>query len=395
MLNAKHHSREAEIISKAGELGRTTIATNMAGRGTDIQLGKGVPEKGGLFILSTVRQEARRIDNQLRGRAGRQGDPGESRFFLSLEDDLLRIFGGERIARLMTSLKINEDEPIEHALINRAIENAQSRVEAHNFSIRKHLLEYDDVMNRQREVIYQYRSSLLNDQVQETFTTIIEDVGKDLFNQSFQGVAVDQWDLNAFRLHFSQRFNADFVDQNLSELSDDQLKQAISKQVNDLLAKKRQYFGENAPFIERHIALSVLDNAWKNHLVAIDRLKEGVGLRGYAQKNPLDEYKREAYGLFEELMALIHQNCAQIYFRTVLKDGQSVPQTEQKVEESKLKFTHAEASLKPQTKVQPKRLPHSRANPKIGRNSPCFCGSGKKYKNCHGRIQSAENIAQA
>ncbi|MBL0691382.1 MAG: preprotein translocase subunit SecA [SAR324 cluster bacterium] len=397
VLNAKNHSREAEIISNAGQKGRVTIATNMAGRGTDIQLADGVVERGGLFILGTVRHESRRIDNQLRGRSGRQGDPGESRFYLSLDDNLLRVFGGERIARLMNTLKINEDEPIEHSLINRAIENAQVKVEAHNFAIRKHLLDYDDVINRQREVIYHNRQEVLTGMVSKNFESNVLGVGDMLYEQFFVGLASDQWDMESFHSNFRILYNTDFGELNGDQEKKEDVRNLILSRVQELLNEKREYFGEALEHVERHVSLSNIDSNWKNHLVAIDQLKESVGLRGYAQRNPLDEYKKEAYTLFKDMMELVSKNMVQVYFKALLKKEVS----EELVEKSSLgqiKMTHGPMPgvsitnnnrQNQEQKNNPaldKRKPLIRSQPKIGRNDACFCGSGKKYKNCHGKL---------
>ena len=292
VLNAKNHEAEAEIISQAGQRGAVTISTNMAGRGTDIKLGEGVTQLGGLHILGTERHESRRIDNQLRGRSGRQGDPGSSRFFLSLEDDLLRIFGGERIGNIMERLGLQDGEPIEHNLISRAIENAQTKVEGHNFDIRKHLLEYDDVMNQQREVIYSQRRDLLRgDDIHETILEIIDEVADQVSNEfADESKYPEEWDLKGLSDAVFQRFNfrmPPLSEETLDGLTAEGLTDEIREQARAFYARREEMFGqETFRRVERIVMLQTVDNHWKDHLLSMDHLKEGIGLRGYAQQNP-------------------------------------------------------------------------------------------------------------
>ena len=389
VLNAKHHSKEAEIVAAAGQVNRVTISTNMAGRGTDIKLGEGVTERGGLFILGTLRHESRRIDYQLRGRSGRQGDPGESRFYLSLEDDLLRIFGGERIARLMTRLRIDENEAIENALISRAIQNAQKKVEAQNFSIRKHLLEYDDVMNRQREVIYSYRQDILGAKTLETLEFICKDTVDHLCNLYLISRSTEDWDLDSLLLDAKSIFQLDLDKAELAQFFErEKLKDFVSEKAMAALVEKRKSLQEHAEGVERYIALTTLDNTWKEHLNALDHLKESVSLRGFAQKNPLDEYKREAFQLFEKMIRTFHATCVQVYFRTILRTDLEVLQPRvmdlENYQESHptVEKAPAQEQTEREANAAPKQRPVVKSQQKIGRNDPCPCGSGKKFKNC-------------
>ena len=401
VLNAKYHEQEAEIISGAGENGRVTIATNMAGRGTDIKLGEGVVALGGLFIIGTERHESRRIDNQLRGRAGRQGDPGASRFYLSLEDDLMRIFGGERIAGLMTRLRVEEDEAITHVLISRAIENAQKKVEAHNFELRKHVLEYDDVMNKQREVIYGRRREILGGEVSDILLDMGEDVVNELVDTHTASRHLDEWDLDSLQTQFIAAFGAapdvDFED---PALSSNMLGERLVAQMERLYQEKRGHLAAllaetrgAAPGDEeveavyadfqRQVLLGISDNLWKDHLLSMDHLREGIGLVGYAQKKPIDEYKRSAFAMFTDLMDRISREAVSTFFRAQL--GTAAPQPEPRREPENLSFTHGELP-----EEAPKAQPARRAANKLGRNDTCHCGSGKKYKNCHMRIEQQE-----
>ncbi|MGZ8447343.1 MAG: preprotein translocase subunit SecA, partial [Candidatus Deferrimicrobiaceae bacterium] len=307
VLNAKHHEREAQIIAEAGQPGKVTIATNMAGRGVDIKLGEGVVGKGGLHIIGTERHESRRVDNQLRGRAGRQGDPGSSRFYLSLEDDLLRIFGSERISPLMEKLGMEEGEPIEHNLVNKAVENAQKKVEAHNFDIRKHLLEYDDVMNKQRTVIYDMRREALSgESLRDTVREMSGEVAEDLADRFAQEkVHPEEWDLSVLRdAAYSQfGFRLEFPESEVQGLTREKLASRIEEGAHSAYRKKEEEYGEDAMrYLERMFLLSTIDALWKDHLLSMDHLKEGIGLRGYAQKDPLKEYQREGFDMFSDLV---------------------------------------------------------------------------------------------
>jgi len=418
VLNAKQHEREAYIVAQAGSKGSVTIATNMAGRGTDIVLG-GNPEMmaraeaasaadpeerfnellpgyverckkekqdvldlGGLYILGTERHESRRIDNQLRGRSGRQGDPGRSHFYLSLEDDLLRIFGSQRVAFIMDKMKIPEGEPIEHGMISKAIENAQKKVEAHNFDIRKHLIEYDDVMNRQREVIYtQRREVLAGEQLQETFQGIAAEAIADMVATFCpdKGSAAE-WDLERLAADFHNQFN---FSAELSSVSSDKIKPAeleklLQQQANNRLKEKEEEF--TTPLMEhlmRILLLQTIDTQWKDHLLSVDYLKEGIGLRGYGQKDPKEEYKREAYSLFMEMMARVREEVLQKIYRIQLAKEEDVEQLEAQQRQQKISLNRAADEEKA-------RKPTTRDGEKVGRNDPCPCGSGKKYKKCCG-----------
>jgi preprotein translocase subunit SecA len=386
VLNAKFHAQEAEIIAKAGQAGAVTIATNMAGRGTDIKLGPGVKELGGLYILGTERNESRRVDNQLRGRSGRQGDQGESRYFLSLEDDLLRIFGGERIANLMSKLKIDEDESIEHILISRAIENSQKKVEAHNFEIRKHLLEYDDVMNRQREIIYRQRRGILGEHAEDVFLDLLDDAIEKIMGQYCSEKYIDQWDLEGLQGELHSRFKIRIS----SEIDDhtatrESLQQWIAKKAEEKYKEKTKEFGEFKEVVLRQILLEITDNMWKDHLLSMDHLKEGIGMRGYAQKNPLSEYKKEGYELFADLMERISEETVKALFNISIV---SEPPAEISRKKQEMEMIHGEIN-RPQPKETPKQEPVRKARIP-GRNELCYCGSGKKYKNCHLKIDQAK-----
>lgn len=378
VLNAKHHKAEAEIVANAGQKGALTISTNMAGRGTDIVLGEGVKELGGLHILGTSRHESRRIDNQLRGRSGRQGDQGSSRFYLSLEDDLLRIFGGDRIHAVMDKLGIEEGEHIEHPFISKAIENAQSKVEGHNFEIRKHLLEYDDVMNQQREVIYQQRrKALLEKDLRPVVMEMIEDKVYDIVDEfAKEKTPVKQWDLKGLESRIKKLFNFDPDLKTVVNNTDDaqQLSDALFKKTKELYQHKEASIGAQITReIERHIILQTVDTRWKEHLLSMDHLKEGIGLRGYAQQDPLRIYKQEGFDMFHDLMERVKEEVVNILFKIQVSTSSQVDEMKQKEQDS-LTFSHSDgASIK---------QPVKRSSKKIKRNDPCPCGSGKKYKKC-------------
>ena len=382
VLNAKNHEKEAEIIAMAGQPGSVTISTNMAGRGTDIKLGEGVTDLGGLHILGTERHESRRIDNQLRGRSGRQGDPGTSRFYLSLDDDLLRIFGGERITGIMDRLGMEEGEPIEHGLISKAIENAQSKVEGHNFEIRKQLLEYDDVMNQQREVIYrQRRQALSGEDLSESIKEIIEEVSEQIADQIAEDrVPADEWDLKALNELVFQQFNfrlPTLDEDTLDGLTREGLGQLISDEALRVYQTREQAVGsEDFRHLERIVMLQTVDNLWKDHLLSMDHLKEGIGLRGYAQQNPLLVYKKEGFEMFQDMIGRIKEETLGILFRIQLGEPKEMEDFH-KPSEQKLTFSGSEPPAK--------KKPVKRAEKKVGRNAPCPCGSGKKYKRCCGR----------
>ncbi len=402
VLNAKYHDKEAEIIAQAGRVGAITIATNMAGRGTDILLG-GNPEflaremlagkdyseeeyektlekakeicrqehekvvsLGGLHIIGTERHESRRIDNQLRGRAGRQGDPGSSRFYLSLEDELLRLFGGERLQSLMHFLKIEDDTPIENKMVSKAIENAQKRVEAHNFDIRKHLLKYDDVMNSQRKEIYSFRkevleSDSLKDKVFELLEIEIDEMVDFYISQEEDGI-------KKLKEHVKARFD---VDLDLENKSKDEIKSYLLEQLKETYELKEEKIGTNLMRdVEKMVFLHVIDTKWKDHLLGIDHIKEGIGLRGYAQKDPLVEYKKEAFELFEEMSRNVISEILTRLFKIQVREESQVKVAKR----PHISRSDGDSSAEPIKKPD-----------KIGRNDPCPCGSGKKYKKCCGK----------
>jgi len=378
VLNAKHHKAEAEIVANAGQKGAVTISTNMAGRGTDIVLGEGVKELGGLHILGTSRHESRRIDNQLRGRSGRQGDEGTSRFYLSLEDDLLRIFGGDRIHAVMDKLGIEDGEHIEHSFISKAIENAQSKVEGHNFEIRKHLLEYDDVMNQQREVIYeQRRKALLETNLKPVVMEMVEDLIYDIVDEfAVDKTPVKQWDLQGLESRIKKVFNygPDFktaIDENYTA---QQLSETLFDKLKDIYQQKEESIGsEITRQIEKHIILQTVDTRWKEHLLSMDHLKEGIGLRGYAQQDPLRIYRKEGFEMFQGLMERVKEEIVDILFKIQVSAPSQVEEMK-KEEQEGLTFSHSDGSSI--------KKPVKRSSKKVKRNDPCPCGSGKKYKKC-------------
>ena len=389
VLNAKHHEREAEIIAGAGQLGKVTIATNMAGRGTDIKLGEGVVEVGGLHILGTSRHESRRIDNQLRGRAGRQGDPGSSRFYLSLEDDLLRIFGSGRITGIMDKLGMEEDEPIEHNMISRAIENAQRKVEGHNFDIRKHLLEYDDVMNKQREIIYQQRSEVLGgENVVEVIDDMIEDLAAGVAAEFFQDRAESlEWDWEGFTKRMGELFHNEpsWGEEERKDLTLATFTEKILSYVREKYKLQDEVNGkETQRQLEKLILLQIVDSHWKDHLLSMDHLKEGIGLRGYGQKNPLNEYKREGYELFGHMVETVKSQTVSSLMRVRVVREDEV----QRLEEERRQRQEQERARMNQLGSGADRVKVTtvkRDGDKIGRNAECPCGSGKKYKKCCGK----------
>ncbi|HKK01597.1 MAG TPA: preprotein translocase subunit SecA [Desulfuromonadales bacterium] len=418
VLNAKHHAKEAEIVAQAGRKGAVTIATNMAGRGTDIILGgnaemlahketattedpeaayavaiekyqascvrerEEVLEAGGLYILGTERHESRRIDNQLRGRSGRQGDPGESRFYLSLEDDLLRIFGSHRVAFVMEKLKIPEGEPIEHRMISKAIENAQKKVEGHNFEIRKNLIEYDDVMNTQREVIYTQRKEVLGGEtVRETIEAITDETLEDVVTTFCpEKSRPDEWNWEGLKEDF---FNLFFFHPALpaepdAKVSQETLLDDLRAQVAARFAAKEEEFTtEVMEHLMKVLLLQTIDSQWMDHLLSIDHLKEGIGLRGYGQLDPKGEYKREAFELFMGMLGRIRQEVLQKLFRIQLAREDDVEQMEAEQRRRRVVLNRAGDDDQPQKPVV-------RDEAKVGRNDPCPCGSGKKYKKCCG-----------
>ena len=435
VLNAKQHEREAEIVAQAGRPGVITIATNMAGRGTDIVLGgtiephllklredatlepadkehqistlraewqarhDAVIKAGGLHIVGTERHESRRIDNQLRGRSGRQGDPGSSRFYLSLEDPLLRIFGGERLSGIMQRLKMPEGEPIEHSIVNRSIAKAQNRVESRNFDIRKQLLEYDDVANDQRRVIYQQRNELLeSDEVADTIASMIRGEIDATFKRHIPPESVEeQWDIPALESTLGSEYQlAAPVREWLKaepELDDAALRERIEKLADEAWRGKEAAVGvELMRQFERSLMLQTLDHHWREHLASLDHLRQGIHLRGYAQKNPKQEYKREAFELFSDMLDRIKQDVVRVVLTVQVRSEADVQAVEPEPAVSNVQYQHAdyEQALAPNgdggdtaVAVAP---PFVRAGDKVGRNDPCPCGSGRKYKHCHGRL---------
>ena len=380
VLNAKHHEREAEIVAEAGQRGQVTISTNMAGRGTDIKLGEGVAELGGLHILGTERHESRRIDNQLRGRSGRQGDMGSSRFYLSLEDDLLRIFGAERISSIMDKIGIEENQPIEHKMISKAIENAQKRVEGQNFDIRKHLLEYDDVMNRQRQVIYEQRKKVLRGEdlwkdIEEMTEELVDDLIPDYIEEKQHP---EEWNLKGLDDMVFKQFSLKL---NLSDpergLNQEEIRETIISAVKAHLKKKEEDFGK--PLMDhliRMIMLQSIDTRWKDNLLGMDHLKEGIGLRGYGQKDPIREYQKEGYEMFMDMVYRIKTDTIEKLCRVQI-------QREEEIEEMQEKQRQDYIMSRGEDTAAPKTV--KRDHDKIGRNDPCPCGSGKKHKKCCGQ----------
>ena len=426
VLNAKQHAREAEIVAQAGSPGAVTIATNMAGRGTDIVLGgsleaelegvkpddevavqrirsewqkrhEQVLEAGGLHIIGTERHESRRVDNQLRGRSGRQGDAGSSRFYLSLEDNLMRIFASDRVSMIMQKLGMEEGEAIEHPWVSKAIENAQRKVEGHNFDIRKQLLEYDDVANDQRKVIYEQRNELMgSDDISDTVKGIRVDVVNNVINEFIPPQSLEeQWDVpgleNALEHEFAQPMSVQqWLDAD-DELHEETLRHRILDELDETYqAKEAQAGSEVLRHFEKAVMLQVLDSQWKEHLAAMDYLRQGIGLRGYAQKNPKQEYKREAFEMFTELLDRIKHEVVSIVSKVQVQNQADVDAVdEQRRSQGNMEFQHADASAMPESEAGAAAGDHTpfvREGRKVGRNEPCPCGSGKKYKQCHGKL---------
>ena len=392
VLNAKHHEKEAEIIAQAGHKKGVTIATNMAGRGTDIVLEEGVSELGGLHITGTERHESRRIDNQLRGRSGRQGDPGSSRFYLSLEDDLMRIFGSEKISGIMEKLGMENGQPIEHPMVSKAVANAQKKVEAHNFDIRKHLLEYDDVMNKQREVFYGLRREILkNENHREMLLEMAEELVDEVLDDiASEKIYPEEWDIEALDEYMMRQFSVPIRKQEealeigsglslpLENCDREKLHNAIMDSIQSCYAIKEQGIDPNMMRqLEKMIMLQVVDNLWKDHLLGMDHLKDGVGLRGYAQKNPLTEYKKEGFEMFSKMMHQIREGVTEYLFKVQIEEGSEFSAEQN---QSKKMVEHRGASSE---ESRPSTV--RRDDKKVGRNDPCHCGSGKKFKKCHGK----------
>ena len=425
ILNAKQHQREAMIIADAGMPAKVTIATNMAGRGTDIVLGGNlevqskdlahdqqdqrsrlntewqklhdqVIEAGGLHIIGTERHESRRIDNQLRGRSGRQGDPGSSRFYLSMEDSLMRIFASQKVAGLMQRLGMEEGEAIEHPWVSRAIENAQRKVEAHNFDIRKQLLQYDDVANDQRKVIYQQRDDLLHSEsITEAIANMRKDVLQGVFLAHVPPNSIDeQWDISGLEQILANEFGVELPIQSWldseEQITDDDIYQRILEQFENSYQAKADMLGEELLIrLEKEITLMILDRHWKDHLAAMDYLRQGIGLRGYAQKNPVQEYKRESFEMFTSMLEGINYEVIQALTRVQIRGEEQVAALEQSHQpDQDIKMEHASAQ-NPLSVSQPQEeqhQPYVRKERKVGRNEPCWCGSGKKFKQCHGKL---------
>ena len=450
VLNAKYHTREAEIIAQAGKPGAVTIATNMAGRGTDITLGgnadymaraelkkqefseeviaeatgfaetddedvltarrlyndklavykkeiepaaEAVKQAGGLFILGTERHESRRIDNQLRGRAGRQGDPGESRFFLSLEDDLMRLFAGDRVSNLMERMNLDEDTPIENKMLTKSIENAQKNVEARNFGIRKRVLDYDDVMNRQREVIYKQRKQVLdNENLRESIMRMIEDVVDEAVSTYTADAAADDWDFAGLREHFAPMFLTEedlhyTVDQ-LDQLTREQVKELLMARASAAYEKREKELGDLMRELERVILLRMVDQKWMDHIDNMEELRRGIGLRAYGQHNPVVEYQREGSEMFDEMIYAIKEDTVRTLYTARVRMPEQVQRKQvagasaAKVREMKTTTNRQAGQNAGGDKPQPRRV-----GKKVGRNDPCPCGSGKKYKKCCGRFE--------
>lgn len=389
VLNAKNHAREAEIVAMAGQRGGVTIATNMAGRGTDIKLTHETKSLGGLFIIGTERHESRRIDNQLRGRSGRQGDPGRSKFFLSLEDDLMRIFGSDRIKGIMVKLGMKDDEPIEHSMISNAIAKAQKKVETHNFDIRKHLLDFDNVMNEQRKVIYKIRRDILNDEAnRELVQDFIEEVAYDLAEQHKPEKKSSARDYNWTDITLAAK-NAFGIEQALTAEECSQKHAGdVAEYLKDVGAKAiEQKFAEFDPeqvkYTFREVLLATFDQFWKDHLLAMDHLKEGINLRSYGQKDPLVEYKREAFTIYENMKFSIKRAVIERVSHIKLmtqEEIEAIHREQEKILQAQLK-AHQD-SMAAEALADEKKI--IRATVKVGRNDPCPCGSGKKFKSCHG-----------
>jgi len=392
VLNAKYHEREAQIVAQAGEKRAVTIATNMAGRGTDIKLGEGVEKLGGLFVIGTERHESRRVDNQLRGRSGRQGAPGAAQFYVSLEDELMRIFGSERIGSIMERLKIPEDQPIEHPWVTKALERAQKQVERRNFDIRKQLLEYDDVMNKQREVIYQERKRVLGGKdLKGVILEMIEDTVEQLVSlYADEKVRPEDWDIRGLSKRLTQLFPIALPYYSLKEIhKQEEINSAVVQEVRKVYEKKEVRLTEGLMRkLERMVLLHTIDSQWKDHLRSMDYLKEGIGLRGYGQRDPLVEYKREAYGMFEDLISGIKKEVSEFMFKVEIAKEPSLervlvgePQVSQVVPGG-VSQRRRDNNF---GRAQAKSVPYQKRKLKVGRNDPCPCGSGKKYKYCCGR----------
>jgi preprotein translocase subunit SecA len=445
VLNAKQHAREAEIVAQAGKPGNITIATNMAGRGTDIVLGGSIEKlienvrenealsdadkatqiesirsqwlpvneqvkaAGGLRIIGTERHESRRIDNQLRGRAGRQGDPGSSRFYLSLEDPLMRIFAGDRVRAIMDRLKLPEGEPIEAGMVSRSIETAQRKVEGRNFDVRKQLLEYDDVANDQRKVLYAQRNEVLEAKsISETIDNLRNGTFTDLVASHVpQGSVEEQWDIDALQMALEADWHikvplTDFIRESKSISEEDILEKVLEAAQASYALKVTTVGAESWAGFERSIMLQVIDTQWREHLSALDHLRQGIHLRGYAQKNPKQEYKREAFELFSSMLDRVRDDVVRILMTVRIQTQEEIEQAEQEaaraIQMQNVQYQHSDYDAAPADDSQTANQSASpavaenhpgtlrNAVPKVGRNDPCPCGSGKKFKHCHGQL---------
>ena len=380
VLNAKYHEKEAEIVAEAGKLGAVTIATNMAGRGTDIKLEDGVQELGGLKIIGTERHESRRIDNQLRGRSGRQGDPGESRFYLALEDDLMRLFTPPQTLKMFDALGMPDDEPIQHKILTSAIEKAQRKVESNNYGVRKHLLEYDKIMNDQREIIYDERAKVLNNEdLRETILNMAKDVISMVVDNGIHGVDYsEEWNIHeiceAVRVYIPVE-DVEYTKEQQEDLTAEDLKAKLYDQAVKIYEEKEKEIGDQIRELERVILLKVIDQKWTDHLDNMEQMKQGINLQAYGQRDPLVEYRFASYDIFEEMTDNIKMETVKALFHVHLVENKEIKR--ERVADVTA-TNHSDDSLGAQPVVKQE---------KAGRNDLCPCGSGKKYKNCCGRFE--------
>ncbi len=410
VLNAKQHEREAETIVEAGERRAVTIATNMAGRGTDIKLGEGVADVGGLYVLGTERHESRRIDNQLRGRAGRQGDPGESRFYLSFEDDLLRLFGGDKMQNIVERLGIEDDDAIEAGMISNSVRRSQEQVESRNFQTRKRILEYDDVLNKQREVIYSIRRDILMGEKVDTLAYVEEAVSEVVYRNAPASIYPEDWDAETLQAELNALYPSEVEIANLDmqEMSSEKLREIVLEDARARLEERKVEWEERSSELqsrglvrsdgassfedaERRTLLSVVDSRWREHLFEMDYLREGIGWRGLSQRDPLVEYKREGYDMFVEMEKGLREDYVTYIYRI-----ENLKLSEEDVQRIQLSYSGGgdpdgdqsqqsnQTENQTKTESQPRREPRQNSRAKIGPNDPCPCGSGKKYKKCHG-----------
>jgi preprotein translocase subunit SecA len=392
VLNAKQHEREAEIVARAGERGSVTIATNMAGRGTDIKLGEEVPELGGLYVLGTERHESRRIDNQLRGRSGRQGDPGESRFYLSFEDDLLRRFGGQRMQNVVEKIGLEEDVPIEAGMVSGSVRRAQEQVESQHFQIRKRILEYDDVLNKQREVIYAIRRDILKGGEVNTWEYVEDALSETVVRYVSEAIYPENWDMEALSAEVNRFYPStiDFQSLDVEDLSSEEVLEMVLEDARARLEERKAEWEERTEELkkrglirndgidsfaeaERRTLLSIIDSRWREHLQDMENLREGIGWRGLSQRDPLVEYKREGFDMFQDM----EQGLKEDYVTYIYRIENVKVREEPKVQQLSYSGGEEEPNARPKA---PRKAQH-----RIGRNDPCPCGSGLKYKKCHGR----------